>query len=240
MKQRLGAIFCVILGAVLIGTGLTNTSTGTVGALPVDCTGGNIGIQVVGCPTGQIAFTKTVQGTDPNPPSSWTVRVTSTCDDPNTGLPVNQLVQVPSGGTANTGDLFVYTDTTHSTVCSYAYVEDPLPANCTSVFDPASRQGVPIRVGLAVSVTNTCNRQTTTPPPPPTSTTAAPTPTPTSTVITDTFGPTPTTTSTTQPISNTGPREQVNASVWIGVALCVLGLVLLVAGRARRGGTHLS
>ncbi len=232
MKQRLGGILCVIFGAVLIGTGLSSGGgSGVVGSTPIDCTGGNVGL-VVACPVAQITFFKTVQGTDPSPPASWTVHVTSTCTDPASGIPVNQIVNVPSGGSASTGNLFVYTSSAHTTLCSYSYVEDPLPSNCTSLFAPASPQTLAIRVGLDVDVTNTCNVVTTTPPPPPTSTSAT-SATPTRT-ITDTSSavstPAPSG-STTAPISNTGPREQVRASVWIGIALCVLGFVLVVAGR---------
>jgi hypothetical protein len=171
-------------------------------------------------------------GTDPTPSGHWSVRITSDCLDPNTGLPVDQIVLVPTGGSASSGDLFLFTTTAHTSQCGYVFVEDPLPGNCTSVFDPASPQTIPNSDGRHVVITNTCTERTTTaPPPPPTSTTATPTAS-TSVPATPSSSAAP----STAPISNTGPREQVRLSVWIGAALCVLGLVLLVAGRRR--GRH--
>jgi hypothetical protein len=223
----LGALFCILLGAVLIGTGLTTSSSGDVGLATIGC--GSVGAGTnVPCPTGQISFTKTVLGNDPSAPSSWSVHVTSGCLDPATNLPVNQTVNVPTGGTANTGDLFIFANTRHSLLCTYAYVEDPIPANCTAVFDPASPQTIATSDGLKVALTNTCTVRTTAPP-------SSSTPAPSTSVATTHDSPLPTSSSTTAPISNTGPHEQVRASVWIGVALCMLGLTLLVVGRRRTG-----
>lgn len=232
MKQRLGAFLCILLGAVLIGTGLGTSGSGEIGAIATGCGSVDIGLART-CPVAHFTFTKIVLGNDPSPPSNWSVRITSDCLDPNTGLPVDQLVTVPTGGSASSGDLFIYTTTAHTMQCGYVFFEDPLPGNCTSVFDPVSPQTLPNSDGRHVVVTNTCNQRTTTAPP--TRTSTAPTPTPTestSVPVTPSSSAVP----STQPISNTGPREQVRASVWIGVALCVLGLVLLFAGR--RAGRH--
>jgi hypothetical protein len=227
MKQRLGALLCILLGAVLIGTGLTTSSAGDVGATAVGCGTVQVG-QVNLCPTEQITFTKTVLGTDPSPPANWSVHITSTCLDPATSLPVNETISVPSGGATNTSDLFIYTTTAHTTLCSYSYVEDPLPSNCTAAYVPASPQELSLRIGLTVAVTNTCNAPSTSTAPPSSSSASTPPPT---TVTDTTVAPTPSESSTAAPISNTGPHEQLRASVWIGIALCVLGLVLLLAGR---------
>jgi hypothetical protein len=227
MKQRLGGILCVILGAVLIGTGWSTNTSGDVGQTPVGCGATQVGVAVP-CPTGEISFTKTVRGNDPSVPSTWFVRVTSTCLDPDTGFEVDQTVSVPSGGTASTSDLFVFSNTRQTTPCVYAFEELRVPDNCTSQFAPGSPVTLVDSDRRGVTLVNTCTVPTT--PVPPTSTSARPTPT--KTVITHSVVPsTSAAASTTAPISNTGPREQVSASVWGGVALCVLGLVLLVAGR---------
>ena len=232
MKQRLGAFLCILLGAVLITTGLTSNSGGDIGGVVPSCGEVAIGIAVP-CPTGTISFTETTTGTGATPPANWTVHITSTCLDPATGLPVDMTVSVPDGGTNSSGPLEVFTTNTHSTSCSYTYVEDPVPAHFTATFAPTSPQVIPFsggstNSGLKVDLTNAYTAPTPTTSAPASSSAAA---TPTATATTS---PAP----TTEPVANTGPHEQIRASVWIGVALCALGLVLLVAGRRRRGASH--
>lgn len=239
MKQRFGAILCILLGAVLIGTGLNGTAAGSVGLTVPVCGAAQVGTAVL-CPTGTISFTETTTGTGAVPPANWTVHITSTCLDPATGQPVDQTVTVPDGGTGASTPLELYTDSGHGTVCSYTYAEDPVPANFAAVFAPASPQGIPdsggaSNSGLKVALTNTYT---------------APTPTTSSATVTASASvsasvtasssavPTPAASSSAAGLANTGPHEQVGASVWIGAALCLLGLVLLLAGRTRRRSAH--
>jgi hypothetical protein len=238
MKQRLGALLCIALGAVLITTGLNASGSGAVGGQVPSC-GLVLGVAVP-CPTGTIAITKTTiipDGATVTPPAAgWKVDITSTCLDPTLGSTVAQTVNVPDGGTGTSTPLFVYTNDTHTTKCSYVLSEQPV-AGFTGVFDPASPVELPFANqatgnDLKVDLTNTAE----VPSSPPSSEPASSTPPPTPTVINDS-GLAPT--STAAPIASTGPHEQVRTSVYIGVALCLLGLVLLFAGSwSRRRGQH--
>jgi hypothetical protein len=230
MKRRLGAVLCILLGAVLIGTGLAGNSAGDVGGVAPTC-GVSIGVSVI-CPTGTISFTETTTGTGAPHPAAWHVHITSSCLDPTTGSAVDQTVNVPDGGTASSGPLELYTTEAKTATCSYTYVEESIPAHVTATFDPVSPQTIPdaggqTNSGLKVDLTNAFAAPTT----PPSSSSAPPSSSaPASTPVAAS--------SSTAAVANTGPHEQVRASVWIGVALCVLGLVLLVAGRTRRRASH--
>ena len=223
--RRLGAVLCLVLGAVLIGTGLNSTSAGSVGAAVPDC-GTPAGV-VVACPTATISFTEITTGAGAPAPASWTVHVTSTCLDPGSGLAVDQTVTVPNNGNAATTALYLYTNSTHTTACVYNYVENPVPAHFTATFAPLSPQGLVASEGLDVTLTNAYTA-------PPT-TTVAPSTTSVAPTTSNAASALPT---STDALANTGPRSQVRGSVWIGAALCALGLVLLVAGRKRRTASH--
>jgi hypothetical protein len=249
MKQRFGALLCVALGAVLITTGLSDSSGGVIGGPPPDCGSVSGGVAVVTCPTGTIAITKTTilppGSTATPPPGGWKVDITSTtCLNPVTGLRVSITVSVPDNATGTSTDLFVYTNENDSTKCRYALHEEPV-AGFTGVFVPASPVHLPFGGGqtgndLKVSLTNTAEVVTPTPTPTPTtsapsSDTGSPIASPSSTVIIDTVPPVSST-----PIANTGPHEQIRSSVYIGIALCLLGLAMLVAGTIqRRRGRHI-
>jgi len=235
MKRSLGGLLCLLLGGVLLVTGLRSGATGDVGDVSQPCSGGNIG-GVSLCPTGTITFTETTQVTGtpvPTPPATWTVHVTSSCDDPLTGNPVAQDVTVPNNGAQSTTALFVFDDTTHNTNCSYAFTETGAPAGYTPTFTPVSPATIPWNESssgsnLPVALVNAL-------------TVTSPTPTATASrtrtrTATATAEPTSSAAPSSQaPVANTGPHEQVRATVWIGGALCVLGLVLLVAARRPRG-----
>lgn len=261
MKERLGALLCVALGAVLITTGLTESSGATVGLAVASC-GAPVPIGTVvpiTCPTGVIAITETTVlpsgGTATPPLGGWQVDITSSCLNPGTGLAVDLTVTVPNSGTGTSDALFVYLNPAHTAKCTYALNEHPV-AGFTAVFSPASLvvlpdNGTSTGNDLKVALTNTADVSTPTPTPtspaPSTSTSTAtstgtPTGTPTSTAS---ASPTQVTdsimahSSSVAPIANTGPREQVRASVYIGIALCLLGFVLLFAGSwSRRRGQH--
>jgi hypothetical protein len=150
-------------------------------------------------------------------------------------------ITVPDGGTATSDSLFVYPSPAHTVKCTYALTELPV-AGFTGVFVPASPVELPFGGGrtgndLKVALTNTAEVVTSSVPPttsPAPSTSASSSAT--ETAINDSgLAPTPSAT----PIANTGPREQVRASVYIGIALCLLGLVLFFAGTwSRRRGQH--
>lgn len=236
MKRRFGGLLCLALGTVLLVTGLRSGATGDVGRVSSPCGGGVAGVAPT-CPTGTISITEQthVTGTPvPTPPANWTVRVTSSCDDPSTGNPVAQDVTVPNNGTGTTTALFIFSDTGQGTSCSYALAETGAPAGYTATFDPASpvtiawnesNSGSGLKVGLVNALV------------------VAPTkPTPTRTRTSTAAGSTSAAatsaaaSSSAAPVANTGPHEQVRAAAWIGGALCVLGLVLLLAGRRRPRG----
>ncbi len=234
MKRRFGGVLCLVLGTVLLVTGLRTGTTGDVGNVVSPCSA-NIGITVA-CPTGTIAITEEthVTGTPvPTPPANWTVHITSSCDDPATGNPVAQDVTVPNNATGTSAALFVFDTTAHSTSCSYALAETGAPTGYTATFTPTSPVTIPwdetnsgssIKVGLA-NVLVVASR------------TPSPTPTPTPTASSSSSAePTATATSSAAAVANTGAREQIRATAWIGGALCLLGLVLLVTGRRRPRG----
>jgi cobalamin biosynthesis Mg chelatase CobN len=157
---------------------------------------------------------------------------------------------VADGATGTSDPLFVFTNQTHATKCTYSLSEHSV-AGFTAVFTPASPVDLPFNNASTgndrkVDLTNTAEVTTSTAPPT-SSTPASPAPSTststssssasaTQTIINDSgLAPSPSAT----PIANTGPREQVRASVYIGVALCLLGLVLLFAGSwSRRRGQH--
>lgn len=238
MKRRFGGLLCLVLGSVLLVTGLRSGASGDVGNVS-PCVGGAPGITVA-CPVGTITFSEQthVTGTPvPTPPASWTVHVTSKCDDPLTGNPVAQDVTVPNGGSQSTTALFVFSDNTRTTNCSYAFSETGAPAGYTATFTPVSPATIPWNENnsgsnLPVALVNalTVTSRTTTP-------TATATASRTSTrTATATAQPTSSAAPSSQaPVANTGPHEQVRATAWIGGALCLLGLVLLLAARRPRG-----
>src|SRR3954462_12667860 len=105
MKQRLGALLCVALGAVLITTRLPDSNWATVGLAVASC-GSPVPIGAVtpiACPTGTIAITETTvlpSGATATPPAGgWQVDITSSCLSPGTGLAVALTIMVPDGGT---------------------------------------------------------------------------------------------------------------------------------------------
>jgi hypothetical protein len=230
MKQRFGALLCLALGAVLIATGLNAGSAGTVGFTAPDCGTPTPGVTVP-CPTGTIAITETTVPASATPPAGgWIVHITSTnCVDPANNA-VDMTLTIADGSTATSDPLFVFQNPSHATSCSYALAEDPV-AGFTAAFDPASPVTIPFsggadNNGLKVNLTNTFTPAPSTPAPSTrvSSTSAAP----------SSSAPTTPSASVSPIVAVTGPHEQVRATAYIGVGLCVLGLVLLLAGRGQR------
>lgn len=225
MKARLGGLLTIALGAVLITNGLTGTDAGQVGDVVPTCGAAVHGIAVV-CPTGVINVaeitTPTPVAGDPTPPGAgWEVKITSTCLDPATALPVDQTVFVPNGSDANSTPVEVFTNEASTTHCQYNYAETAV-TGFTTTYDTVSPFTIPFgggvsNSGIKVSVTNSFVH---TPP----STSAAPS--------------TPSTpaSSSSGTLANTGPRTRITTSVYIGSALVLLGMVMLFGGSRRRSG----
>lgn len=254
MRNRFGAILCLLLGSVLIWSGLSATTSASVGTTAYLCQTPPVAALVTQtpCPTGTINFAEVsdlsgAPGT--TPPSTWTVRVTSpNCVSPS-GTAVNEVVVVNNNGNNSTGNLFVYGDSQHSVVCQYVYAEDAV-AGYTTNYDPTSPQTIPDAGGasnsrLNVTVTNTADAVATE------SISPSPTATPTKTATSSkppthsassSKAPTAVTSaassSTPPALATTGPRSSVGTSVLIGIGLCALGLVMLLAGRRPKPARH--
>lgn len=233
MKQRFGAILCMLLGGVMIAGGLGGTSDATAGSVAPTC--GQIlqiGTPAATCPTGTITFSETTVGTTSHGP--WSVKITSSCLDPNTNSAVDMTVTVPDGGSKASGLLYIYPDQSGATTCSYAYTEAPAPLYDTT-YAPTSPQSITFQAegpsNLDVSITNTFV--------PPTSVTRAPSsPASSSRAATSearTTAPASSAGASAIQLSNTGPRSQVGATLWVGVAVFLFGAVLLFVGRRPQG-----
>lgn len=249
MKHRFGGLLSLALGAVLIFTGLNGGASGAVGGIakPTTCGSVVVGVSAV-CPTGKITITSVTDTSATGaatPPSTWSVKVTSTCLDPNTSSAVSRTVSVPNGGSAAVTDLYVYTDDTSTASCAYDLVQTAV-AGFTTTFDPASPVTLPYDGGdnaravtlnnVAAATTSSAAPSSTTPASSPASSSGVPT---SSAATSSSAVARARASSSTAPLAATGPRSDVRSSVWIGIALCLLGLVLLFGGRVRRiAGRH--
>lgn len=259
MKKRLGGLLAIALGAVLIGNGLGVSDSSAVGGFgDGQCSSGRIGITPVeGCPQGDIVITDTTPA-GAGVPATWDVTITSTnCLDPRTDEPVNRTITVPTGGSAAASSggqgvgLYIFTNfsaNANSPKCSYTLTRAANPAY-TVTFTPAS----PVTIAfdennqanrvVRVTMRNTALVPTTSAAP----TTSAPA-SPSSSVepsetagdpvsASESAGPA----SDTQgaaPIAETGPRESITVSLWLGIGLVLLGLFLVFEGRVRKLGKH--
>jgi len=223
MTKRLGAILCLLLGSILIAGGLGGTADSTAGGTVPRCDVQVNGL-VVPCPLGTISITKVVSGTGTAPAGGWVVTVTSS----NCALPVtshNTVTLPAAGGTVATEPLFLFTDSTHTTACAYSLTETAV-AGFTPSFLPAGPYTIPLAASvLSVTLTNTADVTSSTPPvsTPPVSTPATSTPAPTVTA--------------SAALATTG-TSHVRPTLFVGIALCLLGVVLLFGGRRPRGARH--
>jgi len=225
MKQRLGGLLAITLGAVLITTGISNSDAGGVGGVSPTCGAAVLGVAVI-CPTGvlniaEITTPTPVAGDPTPPPGGWTVTITSTCLDPATALPVNQVVHVPNNGNVDSDPVFVYTNESSSTKCEYTYTETAV-AGFTIAYTPASPftipfSGSPANSGQKLSITNSFVHT------PPSSSVPATSPAPSS---------------SGGNLANTGPHAKIGTSLYFGIALVLLGAVMLFGGRRRRTGSR--
>lgn len=232
MKARLGAILCLLLGAILIQNGLSAGTAGA-GAAPNPCF--TVGVSAI-CPNGSIVVTeKTDKNGNPavHAPSSWSLELTSNCYV----APANQAKTVPDNGSVTFSQLYVYTSAQATQQCSYTLKQTPV-APFTTTFDPPSPytflDGVPVPTAFKTNTTGLVQDVTITNKAP-----AAPKPSSSSASATKTATPSvtsqqPTPSSSSSPIlATTGPHTPVRGSLIAGIALCVLGGALLFAGRRR-------
>ena len=245
MKHWFGGLLSIALGVVLIVSGGVGTNSATGGAVLPTCQFVADGIAVP-CPTGTItvseqtrqaaaAFAR-VPALAPTPPANWLVTITSSnCTAPD-GSAVNQTLSVPNGGHADSIDLFLFTDPSHGSTCKYDLVETPV-AGFTAAFDPASPVEIPFdqsRQGshLAVALTNTfaAPSATSTPVPPSSPVASSVAPPSSSAEPTSTGAGSGSASGSAAALASTGPRSSVSVTLLAGIALCLLGLVLLVAG----------
>jgi len=227
MTKRLGAILCLLLGSILIAGGLGGTADSTAGGTVPRCD-----VQVNGlvfpCPLGTISITKVVSGSGTVPAGGWVVTVTSS----NCALPVtsSNTVTLPAvGRSVATQPLFLFTDSTHTTACAYSLTETAV-AGFTPSFLPAGPYTIPFipeASVISVTLTNTADVTSSTPP---VSTSPVSTP-PVSTPATSTPAPTATASAA---LATTG-TSHVRPTFFVGIALCLLGVVLLFSGRRPRG-----
>jgi hypothetical protein len=235
----------IILGVVLITTGLPRNGA-VVGEAPPTCGEvNNVVGAVASCPEGTINITKVdvPPNGPPTPQATWSVDISTTnCVLPQGGT--SETVTVPDKGTGSSTPLFIYTDVTSRSQCVYTLAEEPV-AGWSPSFDPPSPVTIPFDNTSSdshedVTLTNT---STVTPTPTPTHSTVSPSPTPTvthhsaspSSKPTHSAGALPTSSTAPATLPRTGPSAPVGASVYAGVALCLLGLFLAaVPGRRRR------
>ena len=233
MKERVGGLLAIALGAVLIGTGIDTGTGGAVGVVIPSCGAVVVGAVVPVCPTGTItihettsatpaAITQAVTTSDPTPPTGgWKVTITSTCLDPATSTAVSQKVTVPNNGQATSAPLYVYTTQSSATQCSYTMTQAAV-AGFTTTFSVASPFTIPFAGGqtnstLSVTVTNSFVHVT------PTSSSAKPS----SSAAAASSSPV---------LATTGPRTRIGTSVYLGIGLVLLGIAMVFGGQFRRTG----
>jgi hypothetical protein len=234
MKQRFGALMCLLLGSVLIVGGSLGTSDAGGGVTVLSCgtqlTVGNVAPPPT-CPLGQIAITETSSG-DQTPPANWTVTITSSnCRFPTGGTSV--AVTVPNGGTKNSPDLYQNTSGTGSTACSYALSETAV-SGFTATFTPAGPYTLPqAPVGASMRDVTVKNVSAVAPKPTPSTATATATVKPTASATQRPavqVAPTPASGGT---LPRTGTQHAA-LEISLGGGLVLLGLLLLLAGRPPR------
>jgi hypothetical protein len=248
-------VLSVLLGSVLIWMGLTASGTavaGTTAPGPASCEILDRAVhqprgEGEACPTGSITVTEVTDlSADPsaNPPSQWTVTITSAnCTMPD-GSMVDQVLAIGNNSNAFTDQLLLYGDAfTHNIACEYAYAETPR-ARYTTTYDPTPPHAIPDTGAdstLAVTVTNAIAALPTSSSPAPTHTrthTATPTHTKSTSSSAAPTAVTSASSSAAPILAVTGPRSSVGPSVYAGIGLCGLGLVLLLAGRRPRTARH--
>lgn len=258
MKHYLGGLLALALGLVLLVGGGLGESIAAGGQQLPSCSTPSVSAGVVtpACPTGTITVTEqTVQAmavrraaAAPTPPKGgWTVTITSANCTDLVGATLNQALKVPNSGSATSQQLFVFSNSSHDEKCHYALAVTPV-TGFTSTLTPASPVDLPFALrqlgtsDLPVKLTNTVVAPSpsitpTTPAPVTSSASASVTPS----LVSETVLPPSGSASSSAALANTGPKNQVGVSLVAGIALCLLGLVLLAVGRRRhQAARHLS
>jgi hypothetical protein len=260
MRVRFGAILCLILGAVLIRSGLAGGDTSTIGtANPCTVVVGEVNGS---CPVATLTLNEVTDAngnTTASPPDAWTVHLTSSnCFVAGD----NASRSITNNGTLTYTELYVY-NFSESEQCLYTITEDSVDPY-TGVFNPPAPYtfgdafpipnppgGIRPKADGAVqtvTLTNTARAPvaSSTPVAPPS--TASPTKTKTKTRTASASASVTSEPSTSAPavasssaapvLASTGPRHQVQGSLIAGIALVLLGGGLLVAGRRPRPARH--
>ena len=207
------------------------------------------------CPIGTITVTVTTVAGDSTPPDAWVVTVASSNCVVSTEQPTQNASS--SGASEVTFDgLNVYTGFDEATQCSYTLSEDNETQPFAATFTPAGpytfedgavQSGFrPHIAGLAqpVALLNAAPVATSSVPPAPTSSASiAPTDASSTATVLPPLPPlTPrdaTPSASAAPVlATTGPHGPVRGTLLAGIALCLLGGVLLVAGRRPRTRRH--
>ena len=227
MKRRFGGLLSLVLGLVLIVGGGLGTNNATGGDQQPTCEQFNAVGGFNSCPQGTISITEVTKpdGTTADP---WTVTITSPtgahhCSTPN-GPDENEQLTVANNGTESSQSLFIYTDPAHATTCEYRIVETTV-TGFTTTYDPGQTVTIPFTQQdethvRDVTITNTKAAPSSSAAS--SSSSAAPSSSAAEAPVAAS--------SSAAPLADTGPRSQVRVSLLAGIALCLLGLVLLVAG----------
>ena len=220
MRRQLGGLLAIVLGGVLIATGTTSGGA-TVGAAQTVCGSNvNIGVIPLGCATGRIVVHKVVNGpADEAPADGWDFTIASTNCSIFPGS--DATVNVPAAGGTVSSDVLWSTVIVGGDPCEYTITEDAVPG-WTTTYNPTGA----LTLGDAIDVpagTNDAHVQVnntfpTTPPPTVTTTTTVPAASPSA--------------SPTEALANTG-SDHVTPTTIAGIALVVLGGVMLFMGRRR-------
>jgi hypothetical protein len=265
MKHRIGALLCLALGAVLIFSGVSFSAAGAVGAVeptvtttapppnpcvPVLTARRAAPVKGGFCGLGTITVTETTTANGQTPPESWTV----TWDSTNCALPdgVEANHTFTDNGSTTYNNLFVYTNDDRTAQCSYTLSEQTVP-KFDAAFTPAGpytfsdefklpgarANAQPHVVGLAqpVALSNTGQKVATTSSAPSSSAPSS-SATVASELPTSATAGSPVSGSAAPVLATTGPHSQLRGSVIAGVALCLFGGLLLIAGRRRPRGAR--
>ena len=217
MRARIGGILAIILGGLLIATGVTNGGA-TVGSTPVFCGQLVAGVSPL-CPTGHIVITKVLAGDAAPPAGGWTFTINA--EDCGFFPGTSDTVHIPAtGGTVSSGTLFS-SATVGGDLCHYTVTETAV-AGWTTTYNPTGE----LVLGTDTDVAATANDVALT-----VTNTSASTPTPT--VTTTTVAPSSASASPTEALAATG-SDHVTPTTIIGAALVVLGGVMLFMGRKPR------
>jgi hypothetical protein len=220
MKQWIGGVLAIMLGAVLMAFGATGNglSVGQIGTL---CGGLPIGAAVPTCPTGHIVITKDVVGSGTAPAAGWVFTITSVNCTIFPGS--SDTVTIPAaGGTVSSDELYSSESVGPGIIgpaCDYHVTETAVAGWVTTYSTPLVVLGTGTGNNDAtITVTNTGSPQSSTPAPP--TTTAAPSTTAASA-------------SPTGLLANTGGKH-VKPTFIAGILLVLLGAVMLFMGRKPR------